>query len=40
MYLRDDVLHGGYTIKALREKMSDVQKAAFDKKSGFKIVDK
>lgn len=39
MYLRDDVLYGGYTIKAVREKMTDDQKAAFDKKSGFKIKD-
>ncbi len=39
MYLRDDVLYGGYTIKALRENMTDAQKAAFDKKSGFKILD-
>lgn len=39
MYLRDDVLHGGYTIKALREHMTDAQKAAFDEKSGFKIID-
>jgi len=39
MYLKDDVLYGGYTIKALRENMTDAQKAAFDEKSGFKIID-
>lgn len=39
MYLRDDVLHGGYTIKAVRENMTSAQKAAFDEKSGFKIED-
>jgi len=39
MYLRDDVLYGGYTIKALRENMTDAQKAAFDEKSGFKIIE-
>lgn len=39
MYLRNDILQGGYTIRAIRNKMSAAEKAAFDKNLGFKIVD-
>jgi len=39
MYLRDDVLHGGYTIRALQTGMSDKEKTAFEEKLGFKIED-
>ena len=37
MYLRNDYLQGGYTIKALRKNMTAKQKKAFDTKVGFKI---
>lgn len=39
MYLRNDYLQGGYTIKAIRANMSAEQKKAFDAKIGFKIKD-
>jgi len=39
MYLRNDYLQGGYTIKAIRKNMSPEQKKAFDTKVGFKIKD-
>lgn len=37
MYLKDDVLHGGYTIKAMAENMNAEQKKAFEERLGFKI---
>jgi len=37
MYLKDDMLYGGYTIKAMAEDMSEDQKKAFEEKLGFKL---
>lgn len=37
MYLKEDVLYGGYTIKAMAENMNAEQKKAFEEKLGFKI---
>jgi len=37
MYLKDDVLYGGYTIKAMTEDMNEEAKKAFEEKLGFKI---
>jgi len=37
MYLKDDVLYGGYTIKAMAENMNADQKKAFEERLGFKI---
>jgi len=37
MYLKDDVLYGGYTIKAMAENMGAEQIKAFEERLGFKL---
>jgi uncharacterized protein YegJ (DUF2314 family) len=37
MYLKNSVLHGGYTIRLLRERMTEDERKKFDAESGMKI---
>ena len=37
MYIKNSELHGGYTIRLLRERMSEEERKKFDSESGMKI---
>jgi len=39
MYMKDGILHGGYTIKAIRNRMGDEERRKFDEESEMIIVD-
>ncbi|RZL36523.1 MAG: DUF2314 domain-containing protein [Pedobacter sp.] len=37
MYIKNSQLHGGYTIRLLRNRMSELERKKFDRESGMKI---
>lgn len=37
MYIKNSELHGGYTIRLLRERMTEEERKKFDRESGMKI---